>query len=68
MDTQSTFIRVKDAPDYLGFGRTLLQKTYETDPTFPRKIRISTRCAGWRIEDLDRWLESRAAQAQGAQR
>lgn len=59
-------LRPKDASAYLGFGRTKLHELHETDPTFPRKIRFSTRVVGWRKADLDAWLEQKARQAKGA--
>lgn len=54
-------LRPKDACAYLGFGRTKLHHLYETDPDFPRKIRFSARCVGWRKEDLDSYLAKKAA-------
>jgi prophage regulatory protein len=58
------FFRPADACAYLGMGRTKLHKVHETDSTFPRKIRISARCVGWRKADLDRWLEQKAMEVQ----
>ncbi|NVD36821.1 helix-turn-helix transcriptional regulator [Marinobacter lutaoensis] len=54
------FFRIADACRYLGMGRTKLNDLAETDPTFPRKIRISPRCVGWTRGQLDAWLESKA--------
>lgn len=62
----SAVLRPKDACAYLGFGRTKLHELHEEDPTFPRKIRFSIRCVGWRKEDLDAWLELKAKQAGGS--
>ena len=64
--TAPAIMRPKDACAYLGFGRTKLHELHETDPTFPRKIRFSTRVVGWRKVDLDAWLERKAKQARGA--
>lgn len=58
-------LRPKQACAYLGFGRTQLHYLENNDPTFPRKIRFSVRCVGWRRADLDAWLALRAAQANG---
>lgn len=63
----SSFISVKDAPQHLGIGKNTISRLYESDPQFPRKIRLSYRVVGWRAEDLDRWLEQRAKQAGGVQ-
>lgn len=54
------FYRPADACTYLGVGRTKLHEIYETDPSFPRKIRLGARCVGWRKVDLDSWLEQKA--------
>lgn len=64
--TAPAILRPKAACSYLGFGRTKLYELHETDPTFPRKIRFSTRVVGWRREDLDAWLEQKAKTAGGA--
>lgn len=54
-----TILRPAAACKYLGIGRTKLHFLHEQDPTFPRKIRFSPRCVGWRIESLDAWLEKK---------
>jgi len=56
---EQAFFRISDACRYLGLGRTKLHDLSETDPTFPRKIRISPRCVGWTRGQLDNWLESK---------
>ncbi len=61
----NVLIRPRDACIYLGIGRTKLHLLHETDPTFPRKIRLSSRCVGWRREDIDAWLAQKAKQAAG---
>ncbi len=63
--TETSFMRPKVAGPYLGFGQTKLHQLHETDPTFPRKIRLSKRCVGWRKADLDEWLARKAAEARG---
>jgi len=57
---EQSFYRPAHACKYLGIGRTKLHFLSETDPDFPRKIRLSTRCVGWRKVDLDRYLEVKA--------
>ncbi|RBP69598.1 helix-turn-helix transcriptional regulator [Marinobacter nauticus] len=59
---EQAFFRIADACRYLGMGRTKLHDLSETDPTFPRKIRISSRCVGWTRGQLDAWLESKQAE------
>ena len=35
---------------------------------FPPRVQLSPRCVGWRVKDIDEWLEQRAAvsEARGA--
>ena len=56
---EQAFFRPADAEKYLGIKKTKLRDLTETDPTFPRKIRISPRCVGWTRAQLDSWLESK---------
>lgn len=65
MQNTAALLRPKAACQYLGFGRTKLHKLSETDPTFPRKIRISPRVVGWLREDLEAWLALKAKEAKG---
>ncbi|WP_018872978.1 AlpA family transcriptional regulator [Thioalkalivibrio sp. ALJ16] len=52
-------LRPKQAAPYLGMSRSKLHSISEKDPTFPRKIRYSARCVGWRREALDAWLRGK---------
>jgi predicted DNA-binding transcriptional regulator AlpA len=56
---EQAFLRPADAEKYLGIKKTKLRDLTETDPTFPRKIRISPRCVGWTRAQLDSWLEAK---------
>ncbi|NHO67113.1 AlpA family phage regulatory protein [Aestuariicella hydrocarbonica] len=57
-------MRPNTAAKYIGVSRTTLYVISEVDETFPRKIKFSTRCVGWRRCDLSLWLERKAAQAE----
>jgi prophage regulatory protein len=62
MQTQAipqAVLRPAEACAYLGISRSKLHFLSETDPTFPRKIRFSARCVGWRKTSLDSWLEAK---------
>lgn len=61
-NTDQAFLRVADACRYLGMGRTKLHQLSETDPDFPRKIRISPRCVGWTRNQLDAYLQSKQSE------
>lgn len=58
--SDQAFFRPADACRYLGIGRTKLHLLSETDPDFPRKVRLSARCVGWRRQELDEWLAKKA--------
>ena len=55
----NTNLRLKEASAYLGISRPTLWRLSETDPTFPKKIRLSARCCMYRKADLDAWLASK---------
>lgn len=58
--TQPEFMRPIAAAKYLGISRTTLYQLSELDTDFPRKIKLSSRCVGWRRTDLDGWLKVKA--------
>jgi len=56
---KQAMLRPALASEYLGVSRTTLHRLAETDPTFPRKIVISRRCVGYRVDALDDWLSQK---------
>ena len=53
----SSILRIKAVMQRTGLTRpTLYRKIAEG--TFPRQIRISTNCIGWRESAVDAWLRS----------
>ncbi|MAC35126.1 MAG: hypothetical protein CME38_16220 [Haliea sp.] len=62
---QSLFIRLGPSARRLGVSLTKLNWLHDNDPTFPRKIRLSRRCVGFRRADLDAWLDMKAEEAAG---
>jgi len=58
-DATKELFRPADAAAYLGCSRSKLQHIAETDPTFPRKVRISSRHVGFLKSSIDRWLASK---------
>ena len=59
----TALLRPQSAAAYLGISRTGLHRLSETDPTFPRKIVLSSRCVGYRVESLTQWLMQKEGQA-----
>jgi prophage regulatory protein len=54
-DTGSRILRLKSVLDRTGLSRSTLYRKIERG-TFPKQVRISERCIGWRESDLERWL------------
>lgn len=52
-------LRLKESANYLNISLATLWRLGETDPTFPPKIRLSSRCCIYRKSDLDAWLASK---------
>lgn len=61
----SEFLRPAVAAKYLGVSRTTLYVLSETDESFPKKIKLSARCVGWRRCDLSLWLSLKVSEVQG---
>lgn len=56
-------LRPAQAASYLGVCRRQVYNLSEQDPTFPRKIVITSRAVGWRKLDLDAWLAEKSKAA-----
>lgn len=50
-------LRLKSVLERTGLSRSTLYRKIQLG-TFPKQLRISTRCAGWRESDIDAWLDS----------
>lgn len=58
-EEMSKMLRLKQSAEFLGVSEPTLWRLDQNDPTFPKKIRISSRCCGYRIGDLIEWQQSR---------
>ena len=56
----SEIYRPADTCAHMSICRTTLWRLERTDPDFPKKIRFSPRCVGWRKCDLDAYLAKKA--------
>jgi prophage regulatory protein len=56
-DTASRILRLKTVLDRTGLSRSTLYRKIERG-TFPKQVRISERCIGWREADVERWLRN----------
>jgi prophage regulatory protein len=50
-------LRLNAVLDRTGLSRATLYRKI-ADGTFPRQIKLSTRCAGWRESAINGWLRS----------
>jgi len=51
------FLRNNEAASHIGVSLVTLWRLSENDPSFPRKIRITSRCVGFNRSELDAYLE-----------
>jgi len=58
----TTIARPKAAANHLGVSTSTLYRWERERPDFPRRIKLGPRASGWRVADLDAWLEKQAAQ------
>lgn len=56
-DSQDRFLRLNAVLDRTGLSRATLYRKMQTG-TFPRQIRIATRCAGWRESAVNAWMRN----------
>jgi prophage regulatory protein len=50
-------LRLKSVLDRTGLSRSTLYRKIQRG-TFPRQLKISDRCAGWRESDVEVWLRN----------
>lgn len=60
IDKALRILRMKQLIERTQLSRATLYVLIATDPTFPRKIRLTTRTVGFLESDVDRWIVSRA--------
>ena len=50
-------LRPTEVASFLGISKPTFYRILHSDPNFPKKIQISTRCVGWFNEEIEAWLE-----------
>ncbi|MFN3727557.1 MAG: helix-turn-helix transcriptional regulator [Allosphingosinicella sp.] len=50
-------LRLKTVLERTGLSRSTLYRKVQRG-TFPKQLRISTRCAGWRESEVEAWLHN----------
>ena len=56
-DSPGRILRLKSVLERTGLSRSTLYRKIQ-DRTFPRALRISARCTGWRESDVEAWLRN----------
>ena len=56
---EPALLRPKQAAKFLGCTLRTVHNLAETDPQFPRKIRVTSRMVGWRRSDLLKYIDSK---------
>lgn len=56
-DTPDRILRINAVLDRTGLSRATLYRKMQTG-TFPKQIRIATRCAGWRESAVSAWMKN----------
>ena len=56
-DTPDRILRLKAVLDRTGLSRSTLYRKMDKG-TFPRNIKLSVRCAGWRESAIEAWMRN----------
>ncbi len=56
-ESPQRILRITTVLERTGLSRSTLYRKIEGG-TFPRQVRISTRCAGWRESAVNEWLKN----------
>ncbi|WP_439892523.1 helix-turn-helix transcriptional regulator [Ralstonia sp. 25C] len=59
-DKASRILRVKQLVERVSLSRATVYVLMATDPTFPRKVKLTARSIGFLESDVDAWIASRA--------
>ena len=56
-DTPDRILRLNTVLDRTGLSRATLYRKIDAG-TFPRQLKINTRCAGWRESAINEWMRN----------
>lgn len=56
-DTADRILRLNAVLDRTGLSRSTLYRKIQTG-TFPKQVRIATRCTGWRESAINSWMRN----------
>ena len=57
IDTPDRFLRLNAVLERTGLSRSTLYRKAQAG-TFPKQVRIATRCAGWRESAINAWMRN----------
>ena len=60
---QPTFLNPAAVAKRIGLSRSTIYKLMACDASFPPAIRLLPKSPRWRVEDIDRWVETKTASA-----
>ncbi|WP_258007626.1 helix-turn-helix transcriptional regulator [Burkholderia pseudomallei] len=60
LDKALRILRMKQLIERMNLSRAMLYVLMSTDPTFPRKIKLTARSIGFLESEVDAWITSRA--------
>ncbi len=59
--TPDRILRPKQVAEMLGVSRTQLWRIENNHKlNFPPKLELSSRCKGWRLSDIEHWLQTQS--------
>jgi prophage regulatory protein len=59
---QAKILRRKDVENMVGLSRSTIYKLMNQG-LFPKAIRLGPRAVGWRISDIENWINQQAARS-----
>ncbi|MDA7483160.1 AlpA family transcriptional regulator [Planktomarina temperata] len=59
---QAQILRRKDVESMVGLSRSTIYKLMNQG-LFPKAIRLGPRAVGWRISDIENWINQQAARS-----
>ena len=62
----AAILRPDKAAAYVGVSKNTMYRWLREKPSLPRLVKIGERCSGWRVADLDAWLDAQAQKSGGA--
>lgn len=58
LDTHVLVVRMSRLVEMIGLSRSTIWKLLSQDK-FPTPIRLGSKSIGWRVKDIDEWLQNR---------